>query len=570
MDKKIGAWWAAHKPTKRRLIQVYAALLYNAHIKGFIKGDIYTGPVKNICVPGFNCYSCPGAVAACPLGALQNALASSGNRAPWYVLGILMLFGLTLGRTICGWLCPIGLIQELFYKIPVPKLKKNRVTHVLSYLKYVILVVFVIAVPIAYSAQNFPVPAFCKYICPAGTFEGAMGLLANPVNAAKFSMLNILFTRKFIVMVIIFTTCIFIYRAFCRFLCPLGAIYGMFSRLSVLGVKVEASKCTHCQKCVAHCKMDINRVGDHECIHCASCVAVCPTNAISFKAGKITLLQNETQKNEAQKKSAVSQTEKTGDTHTTKKGQAIQRKRLYSGIAWAAAFVLLFGVMWYVNRDDKPKNTQTKLAQTVAETSEGVETAEAESEADTKASTDNKKTVSVDEASSEAAKGGSTKENTTTAEMATTAATQDDDTPVGYEVGMKCPDFTVPLYQDGGEFSLAANKGKVMVINFWATWCTPCVAELPYFQKLYENYGDQIALVAIHSNLVTDDVETFLEKEGLQLPFGLDEDGSVITSLGGSTQLPMTVVVDKDGKIVYNKVGSVTYELLESLIKPIL
>lgn len=568
MDKKIGAWWAAHKPTKRRLIQVYAALLYNAHIKGFIKGDIYTGPVKNICVPGFNCYSCPGAVAACPLGALQNALASSGNRAPWYVLGILMLFGLTLGRTICGWLCPIGLIQELFYKIPVPKLKKNRVTHVLSYLKYVILVVFVIAVPIAYSAQNFPVPAFCKYICPAGTFEGAMGLLANPVNAAKFSMLNILFTRKFIVMVIIFAACIFIYRAFCRFLCPLGAIYGLFSRLSVLGVKVEASKCTHCQKCVAHCKMDINRVGDHECIHCASCVAVCPTNAISFKAGKITLLQNESA---SAQKNNVSEAAKNQTEASVQKNQLdskIQKKRLYSGIAWAIALVFLFGVMWYVNRDEKPKNTQTKPAQTVAETSESVETAEAESAADTKTSTDDKKTASADEASSEAVtKEGSTKEAKT---EETTASTQDDDTPVGYEVGMKCPDFTVPLYQDGGEFSLSANKGKVTVINFWATWCTPCVAELPYFQKLYENYGDQIALVAIHSNLVTDDVENFLEKEGLQMPFGLDEDGSVITSLGGSTQLPMTVVVDKDGKIVYNKVGSVTYELLESLIKPIL
>ena len=128
MAKTWSAWWAAHKPTKRRLIQVYAALLYNAHIKGFIKGDIYVGPTKNICVPGFNCYSCPGAIGACPLGALQNALASADKRAPWYVLGILMLYGLTLGRTICGWICPLGLIQELFHKIPTPKLPKGRVT----------------------------------------------------------------------------------------------------------------------------------------------------------------------------------------------------------------------------------------------------------------------------------------------------------------------------------------------------------------------------------------------------------------------------------------------------------
>ena len=145
MANAISAWWAAHKPTRRRLIQVYAALLYNAHAKGFIKGDIYTGPLKNVCVPGFNCYSCPGAIGACPLGALQNALASSGTRAPLYGLGILLLFGLTLGRTICGWLCPLGLIQELLHKIPTPKVRKSRATRALSWLKYIVLGVFVVA-----------------------------------------------------------------------------------------------------------------------------------------------------------------------------------------------------------------------------------------------------------------------------------------------------------------------------------------------------------------------------------------------------------------------------------------
>ena len=114
---KIITWIKAHLPTQRRLIQLYAALLYNAHLKGCITGHIYTGNVKAMCLPGFNCYSCPGAVGACPLGALQNALAASGSRAPTYVLGILLLFGLTLGRTICGFLCPVGLLQELLYKI---------------------------------------------------------------------------------------------------------------------------------------------------------------------------------------------------------------------------------------------------------------------------------------------------------------------------------------------------------------------------------------------------------------------------------------------------------------------
>ena len=67
MAEKLSAWWSAHRPTRRRLVQVYAALLYNAHVKGFIEGEIYTGPVKNLCMPGLNCYSCPGAAGACPL-----------------------------------------------------------------------------------------------------------------------------------------------------------------------------------------------------------------------------------------------------------------------------------------------------------------------------------------------------------------------------------------------------------------------------------------------------------------------------------------------------------------------
>ena len=179
------------RPAKRRLIQLYSALLYNAHVRGFIKGEIYTGNTKAMCVPGFNCYSCPAAVGACPLGSLQNALASSGNRAGFYVFGIIMLWGLMLGRTICGWICPLGLIQELLHKIPTPKIRKSRVTHYLSYLKYFFLVVFAVAMPLWYGLkQGMTVPGFCKYICPAGTFEGAMGLLANPGNTSFFKMLG--------------------------------------------------------------------------------------------------------------------------------------------------------------------------------------------------------------------------------------------------------------------------------------------------------------------------------------------------------------------------------------------
>ena len=104
---------------RRFSIQAAAALLQNAHLKGFLEGEIYTSKsptTKGLCVPGFNCYSCPGAVGACPLGSLQNAIGTTNKQIGFYVFGILMLYGLMLGRTICGWLCPLGLIQELLHK----------------------------------------------------------------------------------------------------------------------------------------------------------------------------------------------------------------------------------------------------------------------------------------------------------------------------------------------------------------------------------------------------------------------------------------------------------------------
>ncbi|MBQ8229675.1 MAG: 4Fe-4S binding protein [Clostridia bacterium] len=286
---KIKAWFVRHKPTKRRLIQVYAALLYNANIKGFFNGQIYKGNTKKLCVPGLNCYSCPGAVGACPLGSLQNALSASGTRTPAYIFGIIILFGLLLGRTICGFLCPIGLGQELLYKIKTPKLKKSKVTRVLSYLKYVLLVALVVIVPLV-----FAVPGFCEYICPAGTFEGGVGLLSNSENEGLLAILGPLFTWKFMLLVLIVVASIFIFRAFCRFLCPLGALYGFFCRIAMLGVKIDKNKCTDCGLCIGVCKMDTKRVGDHECIQCGACISVCPAKAISWKGSNLFVRNNDT------------------------------------------------------------------------------------------------------------------------------------------------------------------------------------------------------------------------------------------------------------------------------------
>ncbi len=260
---------------RRKMIQVICALLYNCNFTGFAKGTIYQGELKGVCVPGLNCYSCPGAIGSCPLGSLQTALLSSKYKFPYYVLGMLLLFGVLLGRVICGYLCPFGLIQELLYKIPSKKMRKNRWTKMLSCVKYIILVVFVIVIPL-----TLAVPGFCKYICPAGTLEGGVPLIT--ADERLRALLGGLFSWKMGILIIVIASAIFIFRSFCRFICPLGAFYGLFHKVSMVGMKVDENKCNGCNACVAHCKLDVKRVGDAECIQCGECQSVCHRCAITF------------------------------------------------------------------------------------------------------------------------------------------------------------------------------------------------------------------------------------------------------------------------------------------------
>ena len=260
---------------KRHFVQLITAVLYNCNFMGFAAGKIYKGNMKGVCVPGLNCYSCPGAIASCPLGSLQSGLLSSRYRFPYYILGTLILFGLLLGRFICGFLCPFGFLQDLLHKIPTPKLRKNRVTRVLSYLKYVILVLFVVLIPLIKL-----VPGFCKYICPAGTLEAGIPLVFK--NEILQGLIGFLFSWKVYFLVLLLVLCIFCYRAFCRVLCPLGALYSLFNPVSFFGIKVDPEKCTHCNACVRMCEMDVKKVCDRECIQCGKCRHVCPEGAIHF------------------------------------------------------------------------------------------------------------------------------------------------------------------------------------------------------------------------------------------------------------------------------------------------
>ena len=136
---------------------------------------------------------------------------------------------------------------------------------------------------------------------------------------------------------------------------------------------------------------------------------------------------------------------------------------------------------------------------------------------------------------------------------------------VGYEAGERLPAFTIEQ-TDGALFSLEECRGRVVVINLWATWYAPCVGELPNFDRLQAAHPDDVAVLAIHSSLITDDPVAYLADFDYGIAFAVDEDGAVIASLGGSTMLPQTAVLDRDGVVRYNKVGSLTYEALEELV----
>lgn len=270
----------------RGLIQACAVLATNIHLPNFFKGGIYQGKGKAVCVPGLNCYSCPAASGACPIGAFQAVVGSSKFSFSYYITGFLILIGVLLGRFVCGFLCPFGWLQDLLHKIPGKKLSTKKLKP-LRYLKYAVLLLAVVLLPVlVVNDVGMSDPFFCKYICPQGVLEGAIPLSA--VNEGIRSALGSLFTQKLVILIVVLVLSILFYRPFCKWICPLGAFYALMNKVSLLGIKVDEHKCVSCGKCAKACKMDVDitKSPNHtECIRCGKCITACPTDALSFHYG---------------------------------------------------------------------------------------------------------------------------------------------------------------------------------------------------------------------------------------------------------------------------------------------
>jgi len=277
---------------RRSISQLLSTLLANSYWLFLGNTPIYQGPFKMVCSPGLNCYSCPAAAFACPVGAIQNFTTTLRMGLPAghfgaYIIGFLGLIGTFIGRMPCGWLCPFGLLQEWLYRIPSAKLNLPRPFR---FGPYVFLILFVFLLPaLLIDESGYGSSWFCKYICPAGTLEAGLPLMFLTPDLRQ--MIGALFFNKIILLFLILILCVHISRFFCRVVCPLGAIYGTFNKTSWLQLKFHKHNCVTCKACFKICPTgvsffdDTDSINTHACIRCMKCYSICPADAISIQLG---------------------------------------------------------------------------------------------------------------------------------------------------------------------------------------------------------------------------------------------------------------------------------------------
>jgi polyferredoxin len=266
---------------KRLIAQITFFFAQNPLIMNFFSGEIHRGESKRICTPGLNCYSCPAAITSCPIGAAQLFFAGAKHNISLYVAGFLLTVSMIFGRFICGWICPMGLLQDLIYKIKTPKLRLKL--RFVRYVKYVVLVLFVIALPmlVLHGLSGLGSPWFCKYICPSGTVFGAAPLLA--ANEFLRGLAGALLVWKTALAAGLLLTSVFLFRVFCRVLCPLGAFYALFNKIAFIKIRCDADKCVSCGSCSAACKILIEPAktpNSPECVRCGDCRKACKEKAL--------------------------------------------------------------------------------------------------------------------------------------------------------------------------------------------------------------------------------------------------------------------------------------------------
>jgi ferredoxin-type protein NapH len=259
----------------KRIVQTVASIIQNAYIPAIFVGGIYQGFLKKGCTPILNCWGCPLALFSCPMGALQHFIGL--GLIPFYIIGLFGTVGMIVGRMTCGWICPFGFFQDLLYKI---NSRKMLLPGFFRFFKYAVLV-GVAGFVVYFTAE----PWFCK-LCPDGSLIAGIPLVLFDRTGDLRALVGWHYYMKVAILITIIVFSISIKRFFCRTFCPVGAIYSIFNRFSLLKLHVDDNRCIKCESCQIKCPMHVpvyRSPGNIDCIRCLDCVKVCPTNAIKHQ-----------------------------------------------------------------------------------------------------------------------------------------------------------------------------------------------------------------------------------------------------------------------------------------------
>jgi len=225
--------------------------------------------LHTICSPVFHCYACPLSTFACPIGVIAQFGAL--HIFPFMAVGLLIAVGALFGSLICGWVCPFGFLQDLGAKAPTPKFDPPKWA---GYLRYAVLIGTVLAVPYFFGEEH---PLFICRVCPAGALEAAVPNMAGQAIAGQqIAWPN---TVKLTILGLFLIAIFFMKRPWCRILCPLGAIFSLFNRVSAFFLRFNADKCTDCKQCHKLCEYGIEpekRPNDLRCNRCLECIRCGP------------------------------------------------------------------------------------------------------------------------------------------------------------------------------------------------------------------------------------------------------------------------------------------------------
>jgi peroxiredoxin len=137
-------------------------------------------------------------------------------------------------------------------------------------------------------------------------------------------------------------------------------------------------------------------------------------------------------------------------------------------------------------------------------------------------------------------------------------------TNAGISTGVKAPDFELKQL-DGTKVKLSELQGKKVILNFWATWCPPCEAEMPAMQKYFDERPEDVVILAVNIDPHLD-VQKFIDERKITFPIPLDEDDDV-NSLYQVISIPTTYFIDTKGIIQYKHIGAMTYDLMKKNIE---